>query len=136
MLRKLTYIHIKHFPSVSVEVFESALLHKTVIFHWAWFFPACFESTIHKSVYFLDAIHREGIESCECIFGISDRFGCKWSKFLLWENHEKDIVRPDHTLAWVVRKLGIVWETERSIKFHWLGNVCDREIDEDLFHED
>lgn len=39
---KFGHIHVENFPSMTVKIFNGALLHKTIIFHFTRFYPTCF----------------------------------------------------------------------------------------------
>ena len=53
-LWKLAHIHIEHFPCMSIIVFESALLHKSIIPHFIRFMTTFFKTIRHKLIHFIN----------------------------------------------------------------------------------
>lgn len=104
-------VHVENFPSVTIEVFDGALLHEAVVAHFVWFDAAGGEAFGHDVVDFVDASDGEGEESGNIAFCISDWFLCKGFEFFVRHDHHEDVVAPGHAFGGVVGKLRVIGET-------------------------
>ena len=125
----MVWVHITHFPQVSVKVFKTATEHPTKILGIAGFFCASLECLINQLVNLLAAVDHEGIDNFNICACINEVLGGKGCKELLHQEHEVNILSDDQAGGVLISKLGIKTIPKAGKESHAFFEILHGQVD-------